>query len=96
MSENDRVSTWLTGAKLAKILDLSGQVVPSEELGVEVEYDCCVVAQYTVDSARMQGNELHFELGNKKTDCLARESCGADGKESGCGCGDSARTGKCC
>jgi hypothetical protein len=95
VSENDREHR-LTGGKLAKILDLSGQVVPSEELDVEVEYDCGVVAQYTVDSARVQGDELHFALGNKRTDCLARESCGVDDRESGCGCGDPAGAGKCC
>lgn len=84
----------LTAGKLARILELSRKVVPSEALEVEVEYDCCVVAQYTVDSASVAGGELRFTLGNKKTDCLARESCGVDAGGAGCGCNATAE--KCC
>src|SRR5438034_160897 len=40
----------MTAGKLAKILDLSRKVIPSDDLSVEVEYDCSVVGQYTVDS----------------------------------------------
>ena len=82
----------LTAGKLAKILDLSRQVVPSDELEVEVGYDCCVVGQYTIEGAASKEEILTFTLGNKKTDCLARETCGVDpaAVESGCcgsGCG---------
>src|SRR3954468_21528305 len=59
----------LTGGKLAKILGLSGQVIPSDDLEVEVEYDCCVVAQYSVDSLGVESDMLTITLRNKKTDC---------------------------
>lgn len=81
----------LTAGKLAKILALSREVVPSDELEVEVEYDCCVVGQYTVDAVAEQNDTLTVTLGNKKTDCLAREhGVEATGAGSGCcgsGCG---------
>jgi hypothetical protein len=82
----------LTAGKLAKILELSRQVIPSDDLEVEVEYDCCVVAQYAVDSLAVEGDMLTVTLRNKKTDCLAREQCGVDTTAtsaccgSGCGC----------
>ena len=84
----------LTAGRLAKILELSRQVVPSEELNVEVEYDCGGVGQYTLDSAEATGGVLAFQLGNKKTDCLAREACGVEA--GGCGCGPGDGSGKCC
>lgn len=76
----------LSAGKLAKILDLSRQVVPSDELAVEVEYDCCVVAQYTLEESSVQDDVLTFALGNKKTDCLAREACGVEPAAAGSGC----------
>jgi hypothetical protein len=68
----------LTAGKLAKILEISRQIVPSDGLETEIEYDCCVVGQYTIECVDAQGDALVFTLGNKKTDCLARESCGAE------------------
>ena len=84
----------LTAGKLAKILDLSRQVVPSDELNVEVEYEDCSVGQYTVESVATDGALLSFQLGNKKTDCLAREACGLEA--AGCGCGPTDGSNKCC
>ncbi len=85
----------LTAGKLAKILEISRQVVPSDDLEVEVEYDCCVVGQYTLAAASSADGTLTFTLGNKKTDCLAREQCGIEPVQTasaccsgaGCGCG---------
>lgn len=83
----------LTAGKLASILDVSRQVLPSQDLEVEVEYDCCVVAQYIVNEPTVRDDALTFSLSNKKTDCLAREACGVEpaAAESGCcggrGCG---------
>jgi hypothetical protein len=82
----------LTAGKLATILEWSRTVVPSEELNVEVEYDRGVVGQYTLDAAEVTDGVLVFQLGNKKTDCLAREVCGVEA--GGCGPGDG--SGKCC
>lgn len=93
VSEDDK-DHRLTAGKLAKIMDLARKLLPSDQLDVEVEYDCCVVAQYTVDSFKVEGSELRFVLGNKKTDCLAREACGVGTEQSGCGCGTTAS--KCC
>ncbi|HVU17390.1 MAG TPA: DUF6428 family protein [Candidatus Didemnitutus sp.] len=78
----------LTGRKLSKILDLSSQVIRSEKLAVELEYDRGGVVQYRVESAATSGQVLVFALGNKKTDCLARETCGLATAVSGC-CGKS-------
>ncbi len=93
VAEDDQAHR-LTAGKLAKILALSAAVVPSDELDVEVEYDSGVVAQYTVETAAVQAEELRFSLGNKQTDCLARESCGVSPEAAGCGCGEV--SGKCC
>jgi hypothetical protein len=84
----------LSAERLAKILELSSQVVPSEDLEVEVEYEPCAVAQYKVESAELAGDELRFHLVHKHTDCLAREACGLTPAGSGCGCGEA--EGKCC
>jgi hypothetical protein len=84
----------LTAEKLARILGLSSKVVPSEDLEVEVEYEPCAVAQYKVESAGSAGDELHFQLAHKHTDCLAREGCGLAPAGSQCGCGEG--EGNCC
>ncbi len=72
----------LTAGKLVGIIDLAGPILPSDELEVEVEYEGCAVSQYPVTGARAEGNELHFTLTNKHTDCLAKEACGLES----CGC----------
>ncbi len=91
VAEDDSTHRLSVG-KLAKILDLSRQIVPSDELDVEVEYGCCVVAHYTVETAAVHDDALVFTLGNKQTDCLAREACGLTpaGANTGCcgGAGD--------
>jgi hypothetical protein len=84
----------LTAGKLAKILEISRQIVPSQELEAEIEYDCGVVGQYTIANINVQSDVLVFTLGNKTTDCLARERCGVEPAASaasccggsGCGC----------
>ncbi|MGH8094943.1 MAG: DUF6428 family protein [Chthoniobacterales bacterium] len=78
----DDVDHRLDAETFAKILDLGKAVLPSEDLEVEVEYDCCVTAQYPVAEARRAGQHLDLQLGEKHTDCLAKEKCGID---SGCG-----------
>ena len=83
------LQTWVSDADphhrldagtFAKILDLGAQVLPHEEMPVEVEYDCCVVAQYPISSARLDGNCIDIQLAEKHTDCLAKERCGIDGE----------------
>ncbi len=63
----------LKAGTFAKILQLGDKVLPHDELEVEVEYDCCVVAQYPVASAHFTGTHLDLQLGAKRTACLARE-----------------------
>ena len=75
----DDLDHRLDARTFAKILDLSAQVLPHDDLEVEVEYDCCVVSQYPIDEARTKGNRIELRLGRKHTDCLAREKCGVDG-----------------
>lgn len=85
----------LTAGTFAKILDLSAQVLPHEDVDVEVEYDCCGVAQYPITSAQAAGEHIELRLGEKHTDCLAKEKCGIDGE--GCGSGaERAETASCC
>lgn len=83
----------LAAGKLAHILDLSRKVVPSGELPVELEYGGGVVAQYTIDVFAADDTAITFTLGNKQTDCLAREACGIE--DQGCGCAP-AGAGTCC
>ena len=74
------LQTWLgsdtdhriDAATFGKILDLGAQVLPDEEMEVEVEYDCCVVAQYPIGDAKKVGEFIEFQLVEKHTDCLAR------------------------
>ncbi|MBA3608801.1 MAG: hypothetical protein H0W43_09905 [Chthoniobacterales bacterium] len=77
----DDVDHRLDAETFAKILDLGKAVLPGEDLDVEVEYDCCVTAQYQVADAHVAGPNLDLQLGEKHTDCLAKEKCGID---SGC------------
>src|SRR4029077_15246290 len=45
----------LRSDRFAKILRLGDRMIPSADLHVDVEYDCCVVAQYPVAEARPDG-----------------------------------------
>lgn len=103
LTESCLLQTWvpeeesahrLTAGKLARILGLARRVVPSDDLPVKVEYDCCVVGHYAVDAVALADDALEIRLVNKQTQCLARETCGAE--VSGCGCGSESPGGKCC
>ena len=63
----------LRSDRFAKILQLGGRVLPSDQLDVEIEYDCCVVAQYPVVEVKPAGEHLDVLLGKRKTQCLAQE-----------------------
>jgi hypothetical protein len=63
----------LRSDRLAKILDLGNRVIPSAELDVHVEYDCCVVAQYPIAEAEPNGEHLNLILHRGRTQCRARE-----------------------
>ncbi len=79
----DDLEHRLTAARFAKILQLGDEVLPHDDLEVEVEYDCCVVAQYPIASAEFTGDHIELQLGNKRTDCLASERL--ESEDSCCG-----------
>ena len=84
----DDIDHRLNAGTFAKILELGDQVLPHDDLDVEVEYDCCVVAQYPIASAKLNGESIELQLGEKHTDCLAKEKCGIDGE----GCSSASTT----
>ena len=63
----------LRSDRFAKILQLGERVLPHDDLEVEVEYDCCVVAQYPVTAIKSAGDHLDIILGKRRTQCLAQE-----------------------
>jgi hypothetical protein len=63
----------LNSGTFAKILKLGERVLPHDQLDVEVEYDCCVVAQYPVSEVKLAGDHLDVTLGKRRTQCLAQE-----------------------
>jgi hypothetical protein len=63
----------LNSDRFAKILRLGNRVLPHADLDVEVEYDCCVVAQYPITQIHPAGTHLDLLLGRKRTQCLAQE-----------------------
>jgi hypothetical protein len=63
----------LRSDRFAKILQLGNRVIPDADLNVDVEYDCCVVAQYPIAKARPRGQYLDLILRRGRTQCRARE-----------------------
>lgn len=63
----------LRSDRFAKILELGERVLPNDRLDVEVEYDCCVVAQYPISNAAVQGEHLDLMLVRGRTQCRASE-----------------------
>ncbi|OIQ81463.1 hypothetical protein GALL_367720 [mine drainage metagenome] len=78
----------LSAGKLASILELAREIVPSDELPVEVEYEGCVISQYQVSGAEFRDGAIRFSLVDKHTDCLAKEACGLEGANCCGGSGD--------
>ena len=63
----------LRSDQFAKILRLGNRVIPSADLDIDVEYDCCVVAQYPIAEAIPDGEHLNLSLRRGRTQCRARE-----------------------
>ena len=74
----------LRADRFAKILELGQRVLPDDQLDVEIEYDCCVVAQYPVIEVKPTGEHLDLFLGKRRTQCLAQERRKAAEAESCC------------
>lgn len=81
----------LRSDRFAKILELGHRVLPSDQLNVEVEYDCCVVAQYPISEVKRVGEHLDIILQRGRTQCRARERRKAATNEPCCGA-----TASCC
>ena len=71
----DDVEHRLTPGKLAVIFGLAAPLFQGDDLEVEIEYEDCAISQFPVLSAITEGGILAFQLGNKHTDCLAKELC---------------------
>ena len=63
----------LRSDRFAKILQLGDRVLPENDLELEVEYDCCVVAQYPILETIPRQSHVDIVLGHKRTQCLAQE-----------------------
>lgn len=82
-TESCLLQTWvaddtehrLVAGKLAMIFGKAGEVLPHQDLPVEIEYEDFSVSQFRVVSAQVQEGRLTFQLGLKHTDCLAKELC---------------------
>lgn len=72
--------------KLAKVIAGAEPILRSDDLPVEVEYEDCSVTQFPVESSSFGDGVLTFRLGEKHTDCLAKDVClpGVKGVNSGC------------
>jgi hypothetical protein len=74
----------LRADRLAKILELGRRVVPSPDLNVDVEYDCCVVAQYPIAEVQPRGEYLDLILQRGRTQCRGRERREAEAASACC------------
>jgi hypothetical protein len=72
---HDDIAHRLHAGKLAEIFTHAGDILPSSDLPVEIEYEQDSVAQFTIESGSQQNGRLVFQLGSKHTDCLARGIC---------------------
>jgi len=62
--------------KLSKIMAAAEEILESEDLPVEVEYEDGVVSQYPVAGVEITPSGPLFYLGSKHTCCLAPDKCG--------------------
>jgi len=74
----------LRSDRFAKILRLGRRVIPSANLDVDVEYDCCVVAQYPIADAKPDGEHLNLILQRGRTQCRVRERRQSETAAAGC------------
>ncbi|HEY0031160.1 MAG TPA: DUF6428 family protein, partial [Bacteroidia bacterium] len=62
----------LSSAKLLGIIELSEKALSLQDDEVEVEYQTETIGRYGLEF-----NGKEFQLLSKKTDCLAKDNCGA-------------------
>ncbi len=82
-TESCLLQTWvysdvdhrLETGKLANILRIAGDVLPSLDLPVEIEHEAGVVSQYPITAGSSDGHTLTLTTGLKHTSCLAMDVC---------------------
>ena len=82
-TESCLLQTWvysdvdhrLETTKLANILRIAGDVLPSLDLPVEIEHETHVVSQYPVTAGSSDGQTLTLSTSLKHTACLAMDLC---------------------
>ncbi|MGJ8657458.1 MAG: DUF6428 family protein [Akkermansiaceae bacterium] len=62
--------------KMAAILEKAGELLPDDNLPVEIEYEDQVISQYTISGHSVEADAVILELAHKHTECLAPELCG--------------------
>ena len=82
-TESCLLQTWvhsdvdhrLDTTKLANILRMAGDVLPSLDLPVDIEHEADVVSQYPVVAGASDGTTLTLMTSLKHTACLAMDVC---------------------
>lgn len=65
----------LTASKLLTILEKAATFLETDDLEVEVEYEAPFIAQFPVEQAGAESENLIVKLGIKHTACLAEDKC---------------------
>lgn len=72
---SDDVDHRLTAGKLAKILDMAGPVLGSDDLDVDVEHEVGFISQFPIDSVEVLADQIIVRLTERHTACLAMDKC---------------------
>jgi len=62
--------------KMASILEKAKTLFSDDGVPVEIEYEDCVISQYTIDGFELTNDAVVLRLEHKHTECLAPELCG--------------------
>jgi hypothetical protein len=65
----------LNAGKIADILKLAQNIVPDDDVDLEIEYEDAVISQYPVARYLVTPDAVTLVLTTKHTDCLAKEIC---------------------
>jgi hypothetical protein len=71
----DDTNHRLSSGKMAKVLNMARQVLPEEDLDIEIEYEDTLISQFRVASHIVTAEAVVLNLAAKHTDCLAKENC---------------------
>jgi hypothetical protein len=66
----------LTAGKLAAIFAKAENVLQTDALEVDVEYEAGFVSQFPLERLEILSNAIVFHLGMRHTACLAEDKCG--------------------